>query len=154
MPVAYVASTTAALLCVSFAQSLCVSSQCSHLCATNDLTCHGKRSIFCWRCKQVSCFTCRAPEQTDTDFGPRGSHTNVWGFATAVLHLATGQLPYHGLTQCQMFTSMMRRRPPAVPDTLPAWLQQHLKQCLDFDVTKRPSAPALLKASHEMWTLC
>ncbi len=45
---------------------------------------------------------------------------------------------------------MMKRRPPAVADTLPALLQQLLKQCLEFDVTKRPSVPSLLKASREL----
>ena len=88
----------------------------------------------------------RAPEQTDAEFGERGSHTDVWGFATTVLHLATGQLPYHGLTQMQILGAMARQRPPAVPDTLPAWLQRILTQCLTFDIAARPSVQQLLQA--------
>ena len=66
----------------------------------------------------------RAPEQADAEFGDKGTHTDVWGFASSMLHLATGQLPYAGLTQVQMLTAMVKQRPPAVPDTLPAWLGQ------------------------------
>ena len=97
--------------------------------------------------KQSKVLACRAPEQTDSEFGRRGRHTNVWGFATTVLHLATGQLPYHGLTQHQTLTAMIKRRPPTVPDTLSAWLQQLLKQCLQFDTTKRPIVASLLEVS-------
>ena len=48
-----------------------------------------------------------------------------------------------------MLTAMIKRRPPTVPDTVPAWMQQLLKQCLEFDSTKRPSVPSLLEASEE-----
>ena len=101
-----------------------------------------------WILKQVSCFAYRAPEQTGEGFGRKGSHTDVWGFATTVLHLATGQLPYQGLTQHQMLTAMIKKRAPTVADTLPARLQQLLKQCLQFDTNKRPSVPALLQLSQ------
>ena len=94
-----------------------------------------------------SLYVHRAPEQTDAEFGSRGSHTDVWGFATTVLHLASGQLPYSGLTAMQILGAMLRRRPPAVSDTLPAWLQQSLRQCLSFDVAARPTVPQLLQAS-------
>ncbi|KAL3147471.1 hypothetical protein ABBQ38_014529 [Trebouxia sp. C0009 RCD-2024] len=90
-----------------------------------------------------------APEQTDAEFGQfgsRGSHTDVWGFATTVLHLATGQLPYNGLTPMQIMGAMSRRRAPAVPETLQAWLQQVLQQCLSFDVSARPPVLQLLQA--------
>ena len=90
----------------------------------------------------------RAPEQTNYEYGPRGRYTDVWGFATTVLHLATGQLPYHGLTQNQLLTAMIERRPSTVPDSLPEWLQQLLKQCLQFDSAKRPSVPSL-EASYK-----
>ena len=59
--------------------------------------------------------------------------------------MATGQLPYQGLTPHQMLTAMIKQRPPAVPDTLPEWLQQLLKQCLAFDVAARPSVSQLLQ---------
>lgn len=39
-------------------------------------------------------FACSAPEQVDAKFGVRGPHTDIWGFAACVLHLATGQQPY------------------------------------------------------------
>ena len=98
-------------------------------------------------------FPRRAPEQTDTEFGPRGSHSDVWGFATTVLHLATGQLPYHGLSQYQMLTAMIKRRPPTVADTLPAWLQLLLKQCLEFDSANRPSVLELLEVITTSWCI-
>ena len=87
----------------------------------------------------------RAPEQTDPELGARGPHTDVWGFGTTLLHLATGQQPYKHLTLVQMVTAMTKARPPAVPDTLPAWLQHILQQCFSFDVTKRPSVQQLLQ---------
>ena len=62
--------------------------------------------------------------------------------------MATGQLTYHGLTQHQMLTAMIKRRPPTVSDTRPAWLQQLLRQCLQFDGTKRPLVTSLLEASQ------
>ena len=92
-------------------------------------------------------FDHRAPEQTDSDFGSRGSHTDVWGFATTVLHLATGQLPYQGLTSHQMLTAMIKRRPPAVPATLPEWMRHLLESCLSFDIAGRPSVADLLQVS-------
>ena len=87
----------------------------------------------------------RAPEQTDADFGSRGTHTDVWGFGTTVLHLASGQLPYHGLSAHQMLTAMIKQKPPAVPDSLPDWLQQLIKQCLTFDIHARPTVAQLLQ---------
>ena len=80
-------------------------------------------------------FVCanRAPEQADADRGPRGTHTDVWGFATCLLHLATGQLPYKGLTHNQTLSALLKTRAPEVPSSLPGWLQQTLKQCLSFD---------------------
>ena len=87
----------------------------------------------------------RAPEQVDAEVGSRGTHTDVWGFATTMLHLATGQLPYAGLTQVQMVSAVLKQRPPAVPDTLPAWLGQILRQCLTFDIAQRPRVPQLLE---------
>ncbi|KAL0051146.1 hypothetical protein WJX82_002693 [Trebouxia sp. C0006] len=86
-----------------------------------------------------------APEQTDADFGARGPHTDVWGFGTTLLHLATGQQPYKDLTLVQMVTAMTKARPPAVPHSLPAWLQLILQQCFSFDVTKRPPVQQLLQ---------
>ena len=87
----------------------------------------------------------RAPEQTDAEFGARGPYTDVWGFGTTLLHLATGQQPYKDLTLVQMVTAMTKARPPAVPNTLPAWLQHILQQCFSFDVTKRPPVRQLLQ---------
>ena len=96
---------------------------------------------------QVVVFVPRAPEQVDAEFGSRGPHTDVWGFATTMLHLATGQLPYAGLTQVQMLTAMLKQRPPAVLDTLPAWLRQLFRQCLMFDMAQRPLVSQLLQVS-------
>ena len=85
----------------------------------------------------------RAPEQWDAEFGLRGSHTDVWGFGTCILHLATGQLPYQGLTQLQMVSAMYNRRIPDIPTSLVAWLRQALKDCLSFDTAARPSVAHL-----------
>ncbi len=87
----------------------------------------------------------RAPEQVDAEFGSRGPHTDVWDFATCLLHLATAQQPYKDLTMVQMVTAMTKGRPPAVPPTLPAWLQHLLTQCLSFDIPARPSVLQLLQ---------
>ena len=87
----------------------------------------------------------RAPEQVDAEFGLRGTHTDVWGFATCILHLATGQLPYQGLTHTQMVSAMLKQRAPEVPTSLPDWLQQALRQALTFDTAARPSVALLHK---------
>ena len=79
----------------------------------------------------------RAPEQADADRGPRGSHTDVWGFATCALHLATGQLPYKGLTHNQTLSALLKSRAPEVPSSLP------VKQCLSFDAAARPTVAHL-----------
>ena len=88
---------------------------------------------------------CRAPEQTDAEFGARGSHSDVWGFAATMLHLATGDQPYKDLTVVQMISAMVKAKPPSVPVTLPAWLQHLLKQCFSFEVTKRLTVLQLLQ---------
>ena len=75
--------------------------------------------------------------------GVKGSHTDMWGFAACVLHLATGQQPYLGLTFVQTVTAMLKKTPPEVPNSLPSWLQQALQQCLSFDPAARPSASQL-----------
>lgn len=81
----------------------------------------------------------------DKEFGLRGSHTDVWGFGTSMLHLATGHLPYEGLSAMQMVSAMSKRRMPEMPNSLPDWLQQALKQCLSFDSAARPSVSRLLE---------
>ena len=96
----------------------------------------------------IPCNAYRAPEQTDEEeFGRRGSHTDAWGFAATVLHLVTGQVPYSSFTPMQIMGAMTKRRPPAVPDTLPPWLQNILRQCLSFDAAARPSVLQLLQVS-------
>ena len=90
----------------------------------------------------------RAPEQAGESFGLRGSHSDAWGFGTTILHLASGVLPYNGLSLTQMLSAMIRERPPAVPDTLPSWLQQLLKQCFSFNSAARPTAKLLLQVSY------
>ena len=87
----------------------------------------------------------RAPEQVDAELGLRGTHTDVWGFATCMLHLATGQLPYQGLTPWQIGSAMHKERLPDVPTTLPGWLQLAFKQCLIFDTAARTSVAQLLQ---------
>ena len=100
---------------------------------------------------QATCgVSCRAPEQADVDFGFRGSHTDVWGFATTMLHLATGQLPYNGLSQFQIMTAMIKKKPPSVSKDLPGWLQHLLKRCLSFDLAERPSVAQVLQVSQNM----
>ena len=42
---------------------------------------------------------------------------------------------------------MLKRRAPDVPATLPGWLQEALKQRLDFDTTARPSVDSL----YQVW---
>ena len=79
----------------------------------------------------------------DGPFGLRGSHTDVWGFATTVLHLATGRLPYQGPTHWQIMFAMSNRRLPEVPFSLPEWLQEALTSCLNFDPAARTSVSQL-----------
>lgn len=95
----------------------------------------------------------RAPEQADAEFGTRGNHTDVWGSAACILHLATGLQPYSGLSMLQMVTAMLKRRPPDVPNTLPEWLQQMLKECFSFDTAKRPSVSQSIVLDHWPLTL-
>ena len=75
----------------------------------------------------------------------RGAHTDVWGFAACILHMATGERPYKGLSLLQMISAMFKQRPPAVPSTLPPWLQQLFSQCFDFKAAARPSVLHLLQ---------
>ena len=90
-------------------------------------------------------FVCagRALKQADADRGPRGTHTDVWGFASCLLHLATGQLPYKGLSHNQTLSALLKSRAPEVPSSLPAWLQHALKQSLSFDAAARPTVAHL-----------
>ena len=95
---------------------------------------------------------CRAPEQVDAEFGCLGTHTDVWGFATCILHLATGQLPYQDLNQIQMVSAMLKGRALEVSTNLPDWLQHVLRQALTFDAAARPSV-AMLHKVHTPRTL-
>lgn len=61
------------------------------------------------------------------------------------MHLATGQQPYHGLTQVQIISAMLKRRGPELPTTLPSWLQDVLKGCFAFDSVQRPSVSQLVQ---------
>ena len=98
--------------------------------------------------RKWQCCACRAPEQADADFGPRGAHTDVWGFAACVLRMANGEEPYKGLTLLQMVSAFFKKRPPCVPSTVPAWLQQLLTQCFNFDAAARPSITDLLQVKN------
>ena len=122
---------------------------CMHPCLLNSLTvlticaiCIAyTRSVQLQQPLSLLCAS-RAPEQMAFDglFGLPGSHTDVWGFATTVLHLATGHLPYQGLTHLHIMYAMFNRRlPPQVPSSLPGWLQKALTSCLSFDTAARPS---------------
>ena len=50
-----------------------------------------------------------------------------------------------------MVSAMLQRKPPVVPDVLPAGLQQLLRQSFDFDQAARPQVSQLLQVTH---TLC
>ena len=71
----------------------------------------------------------------------------MWGFATFMLHFATGQLLYQGLTQRQLVSVMLRRRPPEVSSRLPEWLPCALGWIPTIDTAAWPSA-ALHKVYH------
>lgn len=79
------------------------------------------------------------------EVGLSGTHTDVWGFAACILHLATGQLPYRGSTPVHVDAVMLKSVPPEVPTSLPGWLQQTLKQCFSLDTAARPSVAHLLQ---------
>ena len=91
------------------------------------------------------CCGCRAPEQADADFGSRGAHTDVWGFAACILHMASGDIPYKELSMMQMISAVYKKKSPSVPTSLPPWLRQLLMQCLDFDLAARPSTKDILQ---------
>lgn len=117
---------------------------------SSTLSWAGRSGHLCVALKQLATCTCRAPEQIDTEFGPTGSHTDVWDFAMTVLHLATGGLPHANLSDIQVVSAMLTGRHwnPAVSAALPNWLQQLLRQCLSKDSHERPSIPHLLQVSH------
>ena len=48
-----------------------------------------------------------------------------------------------GLTHNQTLTALLKSRPPEVPSSLPAWLQQALGLCLTFDAAARPTVAHL-----------
>ena len=68
-----------------------------------------------------------------------------------MMHLATGQPPYHDLSQLQMLTAMIKKRQPEIPTSLPAWMQQVLQQCFSFDTAARPSVSYLHQVLLESW---
>ena len=81
------------------------------------------------------------------EYAHSGTHTDVWGFAACILHLATGQLPYQGSNPTQI-ASMMPKFLPEVPASLPEWLQQTLKQCFSVNTAARPSVAHLLQVNQ------
>lgn len=111
----------------------------------------GHSTHFCSALVQAFYGVCRAPEQADAELGSRGPHTDVWGFAACMLHLATGQPPYHNLSQLQMLTAMIKKRQPEIPTSLPAWMQQALQQCFSFDTAARLSVSRLHQVFFESW---
>ena len=48
-----------------------------------------------------------------------------------------------------MVSAMLKKRTPEVPNSLPGWLQQALRQALTFDTAARPSV-ALLHKVHQI----
>ena len=69
----------------------------------------------------------------------------MWSFAATILYLATGGYPYAGFSEGQMLAARIFRKPPTVPDSVPDWLMQVLKQCLRFDTAQRPPVSQLLQ---------
>ncbi|KAL0047722.1 hypothetical protein WJX82_010359 [Trebouxia sp. C0006] len=66
----------------------------------------------------------------------------MWGFATTVLHLATGHLPYQGLHHVQIVSAMLKKRLPEVFQAQAGGSQTDHKPEAGSTVGKPASAPS------------
>ncbi len=92
----------------------------------------------------VSCVTmcqCRAPEGVRPNASPLKASADVWSLAATILFMMTNDVPYSGKTIIQIIAALQHPlAPPTVPDTLPVQLQSLLRQCFQFNPSRRPTA--------------
>ncbi|MDF1665147.1 MAG: serine/threonine-protein kinase, partial [Planctomycetota bacterium] len=84
-----------------------------------------------------------APEQLDPEeFGKPDHATDTWGFGGILLYCLTGQAPYKGSTNFNIYKKVMTESPPRVRSLnkdVPPWLDELCAQCFQRDRKLRPS---------------
>ena len=80
-----------------------------------------------------------------------GMASDAWGLAASLVHAATGERPFAGLTPHEIADAVVdRRQGPHVPESLPARLRSLLAQCFAHDPAARPPLPQVAAALREL----
>lgn len=84
-----------------------------------------------------------APEQLDPEeFGKPDHSTDTWGFGGILLYCLTGQAPYKGSTNFNIYKKVMTESPPrarSLNKDVPPWLDELCAQCFQRDRKLRPT---------------
>ncbi|KAH7300429.1 hypothetical protein KP509_24G062200 [Ceratopteris richardii] len=73
-----------------------------------------------------------------------GLPADIWGVGCTVLEMATRQLPFSGLEWTKVLWKVGHGELPPIPDSLSEEAKDFIKQCLEVDALKRPTAAQLL----------
>eukprot|EP00245_Coleochaete_scutata_P002620 TRINITY_DN13533_c0_g1_i1.p1 TRINITY_DN13533_c0_g1~~TRINITY_DN13533_c0_g1_i1.p1 ORF type:complete len:670 (-),score=126.43 TRINITY_DN13533_c0_g1_i1:578-2587(-) len=79
--------------------------------------------------------------------GPIGEETDSWSLACALLEMLTGEVPWAGMKDSDIYSAVvLRREKPSVPSNLPVAIGRVLQACFEYDYRSRPRVKDLLKA--------
>lgn len=70
--------------------------------------------------------------------------SDIWSLGITAIELATGSTPYGSVDPVEQIKLITNNSPPQLPSTFSPEFRDFVKQCLEFDADKRPSASALL----------
>ncbi|MDF1661180.1 MAG: protein kinase [Planctomycetota bacterium] len=91
------------------------------------------------------------PEQLDMkgEFGKVSEKSDVWGFGATLFYALTGEAPIKGATPMNIYKALMTqkvRAPSSITTSIPLWLDDLCKACLQKESERRPTMAQILQA--------
>src|SRR5207244_2414919 len=79
-----------------------------------------------------------APEQVRGD--STDAHTDIWALGVLLYEMVAGAKPFNGSTNPELFASILRDTPEALPPAVPLELRALIAQCLEKNPAARGTA--------------
>jgi hypothetical protein len=76
-----------------------------------------------------------SPEQVKGD--PTDERSDIYSLGVLLYQLVTGEPPFRGDTPHAVMEMRLHKKPPPLPDTVPAYLQPIVSRCLEVDPVRR-----------------
>jgi len=77
---------------------------------------------------------------------PVGTRSDIWSLGQTMIELTTAEMPWPGIKNIgDLINKIVQKEVPVIPEHLSAVAQDFIRQCLQYDKDKRPSAQKLLE---------